>query len=62
VNVQQNPKLAKKYEIRSVPFCVSIGTDKMVKDYELGTASMERCIRMVEKAQGKGFLARLFGR
>jgi hypothetical protein len=32
----------------------------MVKDYELGAASVERYIRMVKKAQGKGFFARLF--
>jgi thioredoxin-like negative regulator of GroEL len=61
VDVTQNPKLAKKYQIQSVPFCVSIGAkDKMVKDYELGAASVERYIRMVKKAQGKGFFARLF--
>lgn len=62
VDVTQNPKLAQKYEIRSVPFCIAVGKDKLVKDYELGPASMERCIRMVKKAQGKGFFARLFGR
>ncbi len=61
VNVTQNPKLAKKYEISSVPFCVSIGKDKMVKDYELGAASVDRYVRMVQKAEGKGFFARLFG-
>jgi thioredoxin-like negative regulator of GroEL len=61
VDVTLNPKLAQKYEIRSVPFCVSIGTDKIVKDYELGSPSMDRLISMVKKAQGKGFFARLFG-
>ena len=61
VDVTRNPKLAQKYEIRSVPFCVSIGTDKIVKDYELGAPSMDRLISMVKKAQGKGFFARLFG-
>jgi thioredoxin 1 len=61
VNVAQNPKLAAKYEIRSVPFCVAIGSDKIVKDYELGAAPAERYIRMIKKAQGKGFFARLFG-
>ena len=61
VNVAQNPKLANKYEIRSVPFCVSVGRDKMIKDYELGAASMDRYIRMIKKAEGKGFFARLFG-
>jgi len=62
VDVTQNPKLAKKYQISSVPFCVAIGAkDKMVKDYELGAASVDRYIRMIQKAQGRGFFARLFG-
>ena len=62
VDVTQNPRLAKKYEIGSVPFCVSIGAkDKMVKDYEVGAASVDRYIRMVKKAQGKSFFSRLFG-
>jgi thioredoxin 1 len=61
VDVSRNPKLAAKYEIRSVPFCVSVGAkDKMVKDYELGAASAERYISMIKKAQGKGLFARLF--
>jgi len=63
VDVTQNPRLAKKYEISSVPFCVSIGAkDKMVKDYEVGAISVDRCISMVKKAQGKGFFSRLFGK
>lgn len=63
VDVSRNPKLAAKYEIRSVPFCVSVGAkDKMVKDYELGAASAERYISMIKKAQGKGLFARLFGK
>ncbi|HHH72957.1 MAG TPA: thiol reductase thioredoxin [Sulfuricurvum sp.] len=63
VDVSRNPKLAAKYEIRSVPFCVSVGAkDKMVKDYELGAASTERYISMIKKAQGKGIFARLFGK
>ena len=62
VDVSNNPKLAQKYEISSVPFCVSISAkDKMVKDYELGVASVDRYIRMIQKAQDKGFLFRLFG-
>ncbi len=60
VDVNQNPKLAKKYEISSVPFCVSIGKDKMVKDYELGSSNVERYISMIKKAQGKNFFQRLF--
>ena len=63
VDVSRNPKLAEKYAIRSVPFCVSIGAeDKMVKDYELGAAGAERYVAMIQKAQGKGFFARLFGK
>jgi len=62
VDVTHNPKLAQKYEISSVPFCVSISAkDKMVKDFELGAASVDRYIRMIQKAQGKGFFSRLFG-
>ena len=63
VDVTQNPRLATKYEISSVPFCVSIGAkDKIVKDYEVGAASVDRYITMVQKAQGKGFFSRLFGK
>ena len=61
VNVTQNPKISQKYEISSVPFCVSISSkDKMIKDCELGAASVDRYIRMIKKAQGKGFFSRLF--
>ena len=63
VDVTQNPKLAAKYQISSVPFCVSISAkDKMLKDYELGAASVDRYITMIKKAQGKGFFSRLFGK
>lgn len=63
VDVTQNPKLASKYEIRSVPFCVSIGAkEKVVKDYELGAASVDRYVGMVKKAQGKGLFSRLLGK
>jgi len=62
VDVTNNPKLAQKYEISSVPFCVSISAkDKMVREYELGVASVDRYIRMIQKAMGKGFFSRLFG-
>lgn len=61
VDVTQNPKLAQKYQISSVPFCVSISPkNKMVKDYDVGAISIDRCITMIQKAQGKGFFARLF--
>lgn len=63
VDVTRNPKLAAKYEISSVPFCVSIGDkDKMIKDFELGGATINRYISMIHKAQGKGLLSRLFGK
>jgi len=63
VDVTQNPKLSAKYEISSVPFCVSIGAkDKMVKEVELGAGSISRYISMVQKAQGKGLFARLFSK
>lgn len=63
VDVSRNPKLAAKYAVRSVPFCVSIGAkDKMVKDYELGLAAPKRYIRMIRKAQGKTFIGTLFGK
>lgn len=62
VDVTQNPKLAKKYEIESVPFCVSIDAKKkQVRDYELGAASVGRYVKMVQKAQNReGFFATLF--
>ena len=63
IDVTKNPKLSAKYEISSVPFCVSIGAkDKMVKEVELGAASINRYIKMVEKAQGKSFFSKLFGK
>ena len=65
VNVTQNPKLAAKYGISSVPLCVSIGSDKMVKEAEIGARSLERYIQMINKAEGKstgllGWMKRLF--
>ena len=62
VDITQNPRLAQKYEISSVPFCVSISAkEKIVKDFELGAASVDRYIRMIKRAQGKGLFSRLFG-
>jgi len=63
VDVTKNPKLSAKYEISSVPFCVSIGAkDKMVKEVEMGVANINRYIKMTEKAQGKSFFSKLFGK
>jgi len=67
VNVTQNPKLSKKYSIRSVPVCVVIGKDKMVKEAELGVNSIEHYFGMIERASGKelsisGFFSKLFGK
>jgi len=64
VDVTRHPKLAAKYEIRGVPLCVSISaTDKKIKDYHMGAATIDRYIAMIEKAKGKsgGFFSRLFG-
>ena len=63
VDVSQNPKIAAKYEIRSVPFCVTIGEDKIIKDYELGLADLSRYFKMLDKALGKkekGFFSSSF--
>ena len=67
VNVTQNPKLAQKYGISSVPLCVSIGADKMVKQAEIGARSLGQYIKMIEKAQqsstkkSSGFLEKMKG-
>ncbi len=65
VDVSQNPKIAAKYEIRSVPFCVTIGENKVVKDYELGLADIGRYFKMIDRVLGKkekGFFSKLFGK
>jgi len=67
VNVSQNPKLAQKYSIRSVPVCVVIGKDKMVKEAELGVNSVDHYFSMIERAIGKkleivNIFSRIFGK
>lgn len=63
VNVAYNPKLSAKYNIRSVPFCIVIGKDKMVKEAEVGLSGPNRYFSMIDSAIGKkSFLAKLFGR
>ncbi len=62
VNAANNPKLSKKFMVRSVPLTVVIGKDKMVKRAEVGLLNMDAYIKMIEKALGKdGFFAKLFG-
>ena len=62
VNAANNPKLSKKFMVRSVPLTVVIGKDKMAKRAEVGLLSMDAYIKMIEKALGKGgFFAKLFG-
>jgi len=67
VDANKNPKLAQKYAIRSVPVCVVIGKDKMVKEAELGANSVEHYFGMIERALGKksavsNFFGKLFGK
>ena len=62
VNVVKNPKLAQKFMVQSVPLSVVVGKDKMVKRAEVGLLSIDRYIKMIDKALGKGgFFAKLFG-
>jgi thioredoxin-like negative regulator of GroEL len=49
-DVSSNPKLAEKYRIRSVPFCVSINREKKIKDVELGLLDPIRYFEMADKA------------
>ena len=62
VNAANNPKLSKKFMVRTVPLTVVIGKDKMAKRAEVGLLSMDAYIKMIEKALGKGgFFSKLFG-
>ena len=54
VNAAYNPKLSKKFMVRSVPLSVVIGKDKMVKRAEVGLLGMESYFKMIDKALGKG--------
>lgn len=49
-DVSQNPKLANKYRIPSVPFCVAINKDKKIKDVELGLLDPLRYFEMADTA------------
>jgi len=48
VNVKENPLLAQKYQIQSIPFCVVIGVDKMVKRAELGLKGEDIYYSMID--------------
>ena len=62
VNAADNPKLSKKFMVRSVPLTVVIGKDKIVKRAEIGLLSIDGYIKIIDKALGKGgFFSKLFG-
>ncbi|WP_297442001.1 thioredoxin family protein [Sulfurimonas sp.] len=61
VNAAHNPKLSKKFMVRSVPLTVVIGKDKMVHRAEVGLLGIDGYIKMIDKALGKGgFFRKLF--
>lgn len=63
VNVAQNPKLAAKYMVRSVPLTVVVGEDKMVKKAEIGLKDLGTYSSMIDLALGKkkSFFSKFFG-
>jgi len=62
VNSAHNPKLSKKFMVRSVPLTVLIGKDKMVKRAEVGLLTLNAYFKMIDKEinQGKGFFSNFF--
>jgi thioredoxin-like negative regulator of GroEL len=48
-DVSRNPKLAHKYRIQSVPFCVAINQKKEIKDVELGLLDPMRYFEMADR-------------
>ena len=62
VNSSYNPKLSKKFMVRSVPLTVVIGKDKMVKKAEVGLLGLDAYFKMIDKeiGKGKGFFSKLF--
>ena len=62
VNSAHNPKLSKKFMVRSVPLTVVIGKDKMVKRAEVGLLAIDGYFKMIDKeiGKGKGFFSKLF--
>ncbi len=63
VNSAHNPKLSKKFMVRSVPLTVVVGTNKMVRRAEVGLLSIDAYFKMIDKEIGKskGFFSKLFG-
>jgi len=63
VDVQTNPKLAKKFMVKSVPLTLVIGQDKMVKKADVGVLTYDAYVKIIDKALGKdlGLFARIFG-
>jgi len=63
VDISTNPKLAKKFMVKSVPLCIIIGDDKMVKSAEIGLRGINNYFKMIDKELGKskGFFSKLFG-
>ena len=62
VNSSYNPKLSKKFMVKSVPLTVLIGKDKMVKRAEVGLLTIDAYFKMIDKeiGKGKGFFSKLF--
>ena len=62
VNSAYNPKLSKKFMIRSVPLTVVVGKDKMVKTAEIGLLPLDKYFKMIDKElnSNKGFFSKLF--
>ena len=64
VDVSRNPKIAQKFAIRAIPLCITIGNDKMVKDYKAGLGDSTNYFKMVDRVlnrEKKGFFSKLFG-
>ena len=49
-DVSTNRKLAQKYRIKSVPFCVAINREKKIKDVEMGLLDPMRYFEMADNA------------
>ncbi|MDD2791148.1 MAG: thioredoxin domain-containing protein [Sulfurimonas sp.] len=62
VNAANNPKLAAKFMVRSLPLTLLVGRDKMVKHAEIGLLSIDAYIKIIDKELGlnQGFFSRLF--